>query len=110
VTLPIGTEWTETQVLMEGTQLSYPILWAAVRTGAPSEEGETPSLYPYGPPEAFVLKEVVIPNATGADYDALMDQIVGLIEAFVQPFLDTEASLVTNKRYFQGPEELTAGS
>jgi hypothetical protein len=110
MTIPIGTEWTETQVTMNGAFVSYPILRAAVRTAPVNDNPETASFYPYGPQDSFLLREVVIPGATGEDYENLMDQIVTLIDSFVQPFLDADANTSTAKRYFQGPTELIEGS
>ena len=110
MSLPEGTEWTETQVVMNSPSYSFPILRAAVRVETPSEESETTSLYPSGPPESFMLYEVALPGVSGAGRDELMDQIVTLIDDFVQPYLSPGSTTSTNKAYFQGPAQVVEGS
>lgn len=108
--IPEGADWSETQVMMDGTGYSFPLLRAAVRITQPSEDPVGESLHPFGPPDSFMIREVVIPNSTGADLDLLMDQIVALIDNFAQPFLSPGATTQTTKGYFQAPAQLIEGS
>lgn len=110
MTIPIGADWSETQATVTGPVYSFPLLRAAVRLMEPVEDPMGESLHSYGPPDAFMLREVAIPNATRADYDNLMDQIVALIDTFAQPFLSPGVTTSTEKIFFQRPAQIVEGS
>lgn len=108
--IPEGSDWSETQVMMNSNVYSFPLLRAAVRLMDSVEDTTGESFHPYGPADGFMLREVAIPNATRADHDALMDQIVALIDEFAQPFLSPGATTSTEKNFFRRPTEIIEGS
>jgi hypothetical protein len=108
--IPEGADWSETQVMMNGTGYSFPLMRAAVRITQPSEDPIGESFYPFGPTGSFIITEVAIPNSTGTDLDLLMDQIVTLIDDFAQPFLSPGATTSTEKNFFRRPAEIIEGS